>query len=105
MAAPLYGLSAQVGSIAAASVTASTVGTANTVITLSRDRRLLKISNTLNQPVMLAYNSADFFVLAANESCILDLSPAQLCMLDTKVLGIYHLGTQPTSGTLYVTAL
>lgn len=87
-----------VGTLAAASVTASTAGTAITLVTCTRDHKVLLVPSTLNQDCMLTYNGADLCPLFANLSATIDLRSNELEMRATRIIGIYHLGAAPTTG-------
>jgi hypothetical protein len=87
-----------VATLAAASVTASTAGTAITLVTCTRDHKVLLLPNTLNQDCMLTYNGADFCPLLAGQPVAVDLRTNELEMRATRVIGIYHLGVAPTTG-------
>lgn len=87
-----------VGTLAAAAVTASTPGTAITLVTCARDHKVALVPNTLNQNCMLTYNGADLCPLPAGQSITIDLRANELEMRATRIIGIYHLGVLPTTG-------
>lgn len=84
--------------LAAGGVTATTAAGANTLVTCTRDHKLLLVPNTLNQDCMLTYNGADFCPLLAGQPTAVDLRSNELEMRATRVIGIYHLGVAPTTG-------
>jgi Asp/Glu/hydantoin racemase len=94
-----------VGVLAAASVTASTAGTAITLVTCTRDHKLLLVPNTLNQDCMLTYNGADLFPLLSGLPAVIDLRANELDARAARVVGIYHLGVAPTTGRVGATLL
>ena len=98
-------ITVQTANIAAASVTASAVGSANAIATLSAEKVLCIVTNSLNQPVWLSYNAANWVWLPASTGFAIDLSAANRRMLSGKVIGIYHDGAAPTTGKLGVSCI
>jgi hypothetical protein len=93
----------QYGRLAAASVTGTTAGTANTIITLSGRRRIVACTNSLDTETILTYNAANWLFLPAGSSVVMDLSASGLTFADAKVVGVYYL-TVPTTGSIACTA-
>jgi hypothetical protein len=98
-----YGAAPQYGKLAAASVTGTSVGTCNALVTLSADRVLVQVFNSLNQTVDIAYNGAQVWELEAGESFVLDLRIANFGLKSGKTLCVWAPGTAPTTGTLRAT--
>lgn len=87
--------------LAAASVTATTAGTAIALIaTLNRAKKFFFLQNTLNQDVMITYDGADWFPLLAGLPVALDLGSDSFWLEGGKAIGVYHLGVAPASGKL-----
>lgn len=88
------------------SVTATTAGTANAILTLGRDRRIILISNNLNTETMITLNGVNYLALPSNTSHSLDLGTNSMSFLKGSIVGVYHRGVAPTtSGRISVTAL
>lgn len=97
---PNYATTPQTARVAFGSVTASTAGTANTVLTVSGGRRILVCTNSLNQETELTWAGSDFLYLPASSSVAVDLGTNGLQAANGVVVGVYHLGVAPTSGKL-----
>lgn len=91
--------SPQYARLAAASVTASTAGTANTILTLTGRRRLVVCTGSLDTETILTYNGANWLFLPAGASVAVDLSASGLTFADSKVIGVYYL-VAPTTGSI-----
>ena len=98
-----FGTSLVTGIVAAAAVTASTAGTAVTIATCTTDHHYLAITNTLNQNCWVTYNGVRVWWLPANASIFVDGKINQRQFRATKIIGIYHDGVQPTTGSIAVT--
>ena len=94
----------QYGRLAAASVTASSAGTANTVITLSGRRRIVVCTNSLNAETILTYNGSNWIFVPSSTSVAIDLSASGLTLSDSKVVGVYYVTGAPASGSIACTA-
>lgn len=87
-------------------VTATTAGTATTVNTTTCEHRIMLISSSLNAAVMITYNGIDLVMLPATTCVGIDLGAGGLVTGSGLIIGVYHLGTAPTtSGFLNVTLL
>lgn len=89
--------------VAAAAVTASSAGTAITIVTGTSDHRVIWVTNSLNQDVWITYNGVKAFWLPAGTPFAGDLSPNKRVMRKDKIIGVYHDGVQPTTGKIAVT--
>jgi hypothetical protein len=89
----------QSGRLAFGSVTGTTAGTANTILTLTGRRRIVICTNSLNTETMLTYNGANWLPLPAGVGVAVDLSASGLTFADAKVVGVYY-QTVPTSGAI-----
>lgn len=97
-------VTAQTATLAAASVTGANLAAANTILTLSADKSICIVTNSLNADVNLAYNALDLLWLPAGASLVIDLRPANLKFASSKVIAVYRDGT-PTSGKIGVSCL
>ena len=87
-------------------VTTTTAATAVPINTTSCEHRIMLVSNTLNQAVMLTYNGVDLVALPATVGTSIDFAANGLCTQEGIVIGVYHLGVAPTtSGFINVTLL
>lgn len=93
----------QYGRLAAASVTHSSAGTADAIVTLTGRRRIIVCTNNLNQDTVITYNGSNWVFLPAATSIAVDLSASGLTFADGKIIGIYYL-VQPTTGSVGCTA-
>lgn len=100
-----YNIVQQQASIAAASVTHSSAATADTIITTNRPRRCLLITNSFDKAVMVTFNGADLIELPAFTPFTVDAGSDELQFDNAKVVGVYHMGVQPTTGRMSVTCL
>lgn len=92
--------------IAYDAVTTTTAATAVAINTTSCEHRILLVSSNLNVPVMVTYDGIDLVVLPASTSVAIDLASAGLVTASGIIIGVYHLGTAPTtSGFINVTLL
>ena len=101
---PLYDATPQSGRLAFGSVTGTTAGTANTILTLTGRRRIVICTNSLNTETMLTYNGANWLPLPAGVGVAVDLSASGLTLADGKIVGIYY-QSAPGSGAVGCTAL
>ncbi|MDE2255577.1 MAG: hypothetical protein KGL42_15110 [Betaproteobacteria bacterium] len=99
----------QTGRLAFGSVTPTTAATAATLLTITGDKSLLVILNSLDTDCSLTYNGSgtavEFIRLEAGESTVLDLNQAGKFMRSAKVIGAYNNGSAPTAGSIRVTAI
>src|SRR5688572_17058298 len=100
---PFYDATPQYTLLGHASVTGTTAGTANTILTLSGRRRIVVCTNSLNTETVLTYNGANWIFLPVATSTAVDLSASGLTFGDGKVIGIYYV-TDPSSGSIACTA-
>ena len=98
-----FGTSLVTGIVAAAAVTASTAGTAITIATCTTDHQYLAIVNTLNQNCWVTYNGVRAWWIPVNTSIWVDAKMSQRQFRAAKIIGIYHDGVQPTTGSIAVT--
>lgn len=104
-AGPLnYSAAPQTGRLAAASVTHTTAGTADTVKTFTGGRRILLCTNSLDKETELTWAGADFIYLPAGTPFSIDLGASSLAAANNVTIGIYHLGVQPTTGSIACSA-
>jgi hypothetical protein len=89
----------QSGRLAFGSVTGTTAGTANAILTLSGRRRIIICTNSLNTETMLTYNGANWLPLPAGVGVAVDLSASGLTFADGKVVGVYYQAA-PASGAI-----
>jgi len=102
---PFFDVTQQYGELAYTAVTHSSAGTADTVITLSTDKRLVTIVSNLNVEVMVTKNGANFAHIPATSAVSFDLGTNNFCYAKGTVFGVYHRGTAPTtSGRIGITA-
>ncbi len=99
----LYDVVPQYGRVAFGSISGTSAGTANTVITLSGRRRVIICTNSLNTEHVLTYDGSNWLFLPASSSVAVDLSASGLTFAHGKVIGIYYLSA-PASGSIACTA-
>lgn len=89
------------------SITGTDVGTANTIMALTKPRFLLMAQSTLNADVSIVLGEDDFwrFPSGINAAFVLDLRSNMLAQMTGQVLGVYYNNSAPTSGYLQVTVL
>lgn len=99
----------QLMSIAAASVTGTNAGTANTIGTIERDSTTLVLMNSLNQTVVVMYNDEPLVQLESTDSMLfLDLFKARSTPRYWRgdgVFKVYATGSGPSTGSLRVTLI
>lgn len=105
MPRPHYEISPVPGSLAFGSVTGTTPGTANTIVTTTSDHKIVLVLNSLNADVMLTYNGSDWVPLPAGTPFSVDMSPNERCLRAGKIIGIYYLASAPTSGRIGVSLM
>lgn len=85
-------------------VTGTDESTADTVATLTGAGFILLLANKLSHDCWLTRDGEKFAFLPANTPMVFDFSANRdRCLHGGTVLGIFHLGTAPTSGRLGVT--
>lgn len=92
---------------AAASITAgnSSAGTALTIMTLSGATKIVAILNSLNQDVSLTYNGTEVSRFESGDGGLsFDLDTNGLQWASGAVIGIFHNGTAPSTGSIRITA-
>lgn len=89
----------QYAELVGSSVTAASAGAANTLITLTKDRRILLVVNTLDQDCKLVWAGSDGAFLPAKTSITIDLSTNSYAAANGLVIGIYNLGVTPSAST------
>ncbi len=90
------------GSVAAASITASTAGTAITVVTTTKDTVMVAIENTTDVELMVTRNGADFKRVPAGSFRVFDLATSGVAF-GPYIWGIYRIGT-PATGVIEILA-
>ncbi len=96
----------QYGRLAFGGVTGSSAGTANAVATLTRDRYIVYVVNSLNQEVSITYDGVEIARFETTDrAMVIDLRTSGLKMESGKIIGVYHQGVAPTGGSIRVTAL
>ena len=103
-----YAVSPQSGGLLAASVTATTAATANTLLTLTRQATMIRIPSDLNNPVMVtistsgtAAGAVDTQYLPSGASAVLDVASDKMFIPVGSVVGVYYTGSAPSSGRIY----
>lgn len=90
----------------AASITGTNSATANTLLTLTNDRRILAFYNSLNQPVVITYTpfggavKDGYLYLEASDQGVLDFETSGLRAKSGGVFKAYYTGSAPTTGTI-----
>lgn len=101
----IYDFTPQMGSVVAfGSVTGTSTGTANTLLTLSGKRRVVTCSSNLNADMVLTYNAANWLYLPAGQSVSVDLGASGLNFADAKVIGVFRNSGAATSGNIACSA-
>ncbi len=100
---PPYAIAPQMGSITAATITATSAATALTVLTVGRLARKAVFSNTCNQAVQTTLNGRDWIYLPASLPFVDDLGTNYTYIDPGAVIGAYAPSTAPTSGLLAIT--
>ena len=95
---------AQYGDVAFGTVTHTTAATADTIATLTADRRLLLFMNSLDKDCIITIDGVAKYALPAFYSFTLDLGSDALAMASGTVIGIYYRGVAPTVGNISVSA-
>ncbi len=84
------------------SVTGTNVSTADTLLTLNKNRLLLMAITDFDAPVVLTFNGADLAYLPPNQNIAIDLKKYDKSMRAGSVVGVYKTGASPV-GSLAVT--
>lgn len=101
----LTGSNHQYGLLAFGSVTGTSLGAANTVLTSDRKRRSIQISNSLNGDAVIAIAGANFLLVRSGSDARIDLNAMGLCLDASVVVAVYCPGGAPASGNLGITLL
>ncbi len=104
-AATFYSATPQFGLVAYTVVTHTTAATADTIITITGNRRIVVVTNSLDKEVYLTWAGVKSFYLPAATSMSLDFGTNSLQAAAGIVIGVYHLGVAPTVGNIAVSAL
>lgn len=99
-----YRVTRERGVLAAASVTGTTAGTANTVVTTTKDTVLVSLESTLDAPTVITHLGADFKILPAGNVRIFDVK-ADGVAFGPGAWGVRLLGASATTGYVEVVAL
>lgn len=91
------------GQVAAAGVTGTTSGGANTVLTTTTPSVLVAIENTTDAEVMITKGAADFKRVPAGSFRVFDLK-TNGAGFSAGVWGVYQIGT-PSSGVVEIVAI
>lgn len=86
--------------LAFGSVTATTAGGANTLLTLTRCATILSVYNSLNQDVWITKNGVNWVPLPAGQSFCEDLHANANRHIVGDVFGVYRAASAPTSGMI-----
>lgn len=92
------------GRLAFGSVTGTSAGTANTIITTTGRRRVVICTNNLNADMVLTYNGADWAFLPSAVGIAIDLGASGLTLADNKAIGVYRSSGAATAGSVGCTA-
>ncbi len=95
----------QFGLVAYTVVTHTTAATADTIITLVGPKRIVLVTNSLDKEVYLTWAGVKSFYLPPLTGAVLDFGTNTLQAANGIVIGVYHLGSAPTSGNIAVSAL
>lgn len=87
----------QRGELAAASITGTVLGTANTVLTTTKDTVILAIENTCAVELMLVMNGANFKRIPASSFRVFDLKTNGGIAFAATVFKVYYTGAAPAS--------
>jgi hypothetical protein len=93
----------QRGELAFGSITAATAGTANTVLTATKDAVVVSIENTTNAELIITKGGADFKRVPAGSFRVFDFR-SDAVALSAGTWGVYRSGT-PSSGNLEIIVL
>lgn len=87
------------------SVTGTTVGTANAIITPLTPYRILLVSNTLNQPICLTFGGIAGPEILTAATVAIDMGASDIHTEANQIIGVFATGTGPSSGRIAVCAL
>jgi hypothetical protein len=88
------------------SVTGTNAGTANTLLALTNDRRILVLVNSLNQDIVITYTphggavKDGYLYLESNDNLVIDFETSGLRAKSGGVFKAYYSGSAPTSGSI-----
>jgi hypothetical protein len=88
--------------VAAASISATTAGTAHTVLTTTKDTVMISLENTTDVELMVTRNGADFKRVPAGSFRVFDTKSDGVAF-GPYVWGVYEIGN-PASGVLEILA-
>lgn len=91
------------GQVAAASISATTAGTAHTVLTTTKDSVTISLENTTDVELMVTRNGADFKRVPAGAFRIFD-TKANGVAFGPYIWGVYEIGN-PASGVIEIISL
>lgn len=97
-AAPTYQGNPERGELAAAGVTGTTGGIANTVLTLSKQATCLGIENTMPVEVMITRGSTDLKRVPAGSFRVFDFGTNSVALAPSTVLKVYATGATGSTG-------
>lgn len=100
-----YEVAQQSATLIAASITATSAGSATTLMTTDKQRCLLSVVSALNQPVIVTWNGEYLHYLAIGAAAILDVASDGGYFGASKALGVYYVSASPTTGSLYAMAI
>lgn len=96
-----YEATQQASELIAASITATSIGSATTLMTTDKQRRFLSVTSSLNQAVIVTRNGAYWQYLGAGAAGFWDLGSNNEYLGVSVVFAAYAVSATPTSGSLY----
>ncbi len=100
-----YAVAQQSGSLTAAGIVGTSTATATTLMTTNKQRAMLAVTSSLNQPVIVTWQGAYLQYLAIGGAAVFDVATDGLYFEAGGVLGAYYVSASPTTGSLYAMAL
>ena len=101
-AAPVYQGNPERGELAASGVTGTTGGSANTVLTLSKQATCLSIENTMPVEIMVTRGSTDMKRVPASAFRVLDFGTNAVALPPATVIKTYATGATGSTGYVEV---
>ena len=95
----------QVGTVSGTAVSHTTAATATAAITTNQQYWSLAGFNSCNQAIGISLNGVEAFRIGVNSPTIFDLSTNGIYIPKGTVIGVYNLGTTPTTGEISLTAI
>ena len=92
----------QFASLVSTSITASTPGTANTLVTASGDKTLAMIRNSTNRPLGVTVGTTKWIELVSNQVAVFDLATNGKKIENLTTIGTYYLTSLPTNGEISI---